>query len=197
MAKSRIGPGGRLYIPSDVNPGTWIQPGTSAKETGTSTRIMDSISESMDQGKPEPESSGGGDGGGGGGGGGGGSAPNPFPNPKANLPTTEEVQQGYQQSIEKGQKLLEALGHESFRDLAAAAFANKFTLPDNFEQMLSGEGSQPVTQANQLPQYNPGLVGTQARTALQKGVSTLPQTGGPQMPGVPPSMISGGTNNAT
>lgn len=115
----------------------------------------------------------------GGGGGGGGGDRSPPPNPfhgaaSVKLPSKKEIQKGYLDAMERGKKLLEALGHESFRDFAAEAMASKFTLPENFQQMLSGEMSQPVTNANSLPSYDPSLIGTQARTALQKGLTTIP-----------------------
>lgn len=115
----------------------------------------------------------------GGGGGGGGGPSSPFPGSAGvNLRSQDEIYAGYEAAIAKGQKLLEALGHESFRDLAAAAFASKFSLPQNFEQLISGAGTQPVTNASQLPVYEQSTIGGPARTALQQGITTLPPPGG-------------------
>lgn len=114
------------------------------------------------------------DGGGGGGGGGSAPLPNPFPGSSGiNLKSRKEIEQGYQEAIEKGQKMLEALGHESFRDLAASAMANKFTLPDNFEALLSGEGQQAITGGG--AQFDPSGLQNAAATALQ---APLPTPGG-------------------
>lgn len=125
---------------------------------------------------PKEESGGGGGGGGSGGGGGPSLPPSMFPGDSGiNLKSRSEIEQGYQQAIERGEKMLEALGHESFRDLAASALASKFTLPDNYEQFLSGQTSQPVT--GNTAQFNAGGIQNVAQNALQTGLNQIP-TGG-------------------
>lgn len=116
---------------------------------------------------------GGGGGGGGSSSGGGGGSRSPFTG-DLNLPSEADIYKQYEQQIARGQALLEALGHESFREMISTALANKFTPPTEFQNMMAGQGTQPVT--SQAP-WDPSGLQNAASNALQ---APLPTPGGGQ-----------------
>lgn len=96
------------------------------------------------------------------------------------LPSEADIDQGFNDALERGQAFLQSLGTEGFVDLISSAMATKFDVPDNVLQLIEGQGAEPVTAASSFPQFNPSSVGVPARQALQRGISTLPPPGGGQ-----------------